>query len=78
MAYRVYQDACAKVGYPDLRFHDLRHLTAINLIRAGLDLVSIKTTLGHASLQSTMRYAEHADDTAASRAASLLDRLRGQ
>lgn len=76
-AHRTYRRTCADVGLPDLRFHDLRHLTAINLVRAGLDLPSVQATLGHKSLESTLRYAEYADETAAGRAASVLDRLHG-
>ena len=75
---RTYKSATVKIGHGRLRFHDLRHLTAINLIRAGLDLPAIQAVLGHRSLVSTLRYASYADDSAATRAADLLDRVQAR
>ncbi len=74
----AFKQAAAEVGRPKLRIHDLRHLAAINLVRAGMDLPSIKSYLGHRNLISTLRYAEYADDTAATRAARLLDTLHAE
>lgn len=37
--------------------HSLRHTTAIHLLKAGVDFVTISQWLGHASLNTTMRYA---------------------
>jgi integrase len=31
------------VGAPDVRLHDLRHFTATQLIRAGMDIRNIRT-----------------------------------
>jgi integrase len=42
---------------PDLVFHDLRHVCAVNLIRAGLP--DIKAWLGHKSMAMVFRYAGH-------------------
>ena len=41
-----------------------------------LDLPAIQTVLGHRSLVSTFRYACYADDSAATRAAKLLDQVQ--
>jgi len=38
--------------------HTLRHTTAVHLLQAGVDLVSISHWLGHASVETTNRYAE--------------------
>jgi site-specific recombinase XerD len=38
--------------------HTLRHSTAVHLLQAGVDLVSISHWLGHASVETTNRYAE--------------------
>jgi site-specific recombinase XerD len=37
--------------------HSLRHTTAIYLLKAGVDFATISQWLGHASLNTTMRYA---------------------
>ncbi|OED42663.1 integrase [Chromatiales bacterium (ex Bugula neritina AB1)] len=37
--------------------HSLRHSTAIHLLKAGVDFVTISQWLGHASVNTTMRYA---------------------
>ena len=37
-------------------FHDLRHGFATTLAAAGVDLVKIQKWMGHASIQTTMRY----------------------
>jgi integrase/recombinase XerD len=38
--------------------HTIRHTTAMHLLRAGVDLNTIRAWLGHVSLQTTHRYAE--------------------
>ncbi len=73
---RAFKKAAADIGYPELRIHDLRHLTAANLVRAGVDLPTVQAFLGHRHLVSTLRYAAYADETATARAARALDRLR--
>ena len=37
--------------------HSIRHTTAIHLLKAGVDFATISQWLGHASLDTTMRYA---------------------
>jgi integrase len=75
---RAFKEAAAAIGHPALRVHDLRHLAAINLVRAGLDLPSVQAHLGHKHLISTLRYAAYADATASARAARLQDDLFGE
>jgi site-specific recombinase XerD len=53
--------ACAEVA-PTLTGkrihpHSLRHTTAIHLLKAGVDFATISQWLGHANLNTTMRYA---------------------
>lgn len=38
--------------------HAIRHTTAVHLLRAGVDINTIRAWLGHASLETTNRYAE--------------------
>jgi integrase len=46
-----------KAGYPDVRFHDLRHSAASEMINAGVDLYTVGGVLGHKTVTSTKRYA---------------------
>ena len=50
---------CAN-SYPP---HSMRHSTASHLLEAGVDIVTIKNILGHASLQTTQIYAEMSQET---------------
>ncbi|HMM53121.1 MAG TPA: tyrosine-type recombinase/integrase [Burkholderiaceae bacterium] len=58
---RRYVDAAAR-QLPDMRDksihpHSLRHSTAIALLKSGVDFATISQWLGHAGLNTTMRYA---------------------
>lgn len=59
----------AKVQHPNLfpadsyPPHSMRHSTASHLLEAGVDIVTIKNILGHASLQTTQIYTEISQET---------------
>lgn len=74
---KAFKQAARAIGHPDLRVHDLRHLAAINLVRAGVDLPTVQAHLGHRHLVSTLRYAAYADESASARAIRALDRIHG-
>ncbi len=46
-----------RLGKKHLHPHSMRHSTAIHLLKAGVDLTSIASWLGHASTNTTNRYA---------------------
>jgi len=48
--------ALAKHGYSDARPHDIRHSRGTNLLKAGVDVVTVAHVLGHKALSSTTRY----------------------
>lgn len=52
-----FRKARAAVGMPHVHAHDLRHSTASELIRVGVDLYTVGAILGHKSSASTKRYA---------------------
>lgn len=53
----------AKLNWVSL--HDLRHFRATQWVRNGIDLRTVQGLLGHASIQTTMRYAHFAPKHAA-------------
>lgn len=55
-----------EAGCPDLRMHDLRHSFASMALASGIGLSQIGELLGHASVQTTKRYAHLIPDCAAS------------
>lgn len=58
-----FAQARKKAKMPHVHFHDLRHTTASLLVQAGVSLYTVGEILGHATTQTTRRYA-HLDDQA--------------
>ncbi len=54
---RSIRSAFARAGLTGARFHDLRHTFASWLLAEGGDLRLVKDALGHAEIETTMRYA---------------------
>lgn len=54
---------CKLLGRPDLHVHDLRHLIAADLLKAGKGMSQVASLLGHSSLILHRRYG-HLDDVA--------------
>jgi integrase len=51
-----YRRAQAAIGVQPLRFHGLRHTFGSLLAASGIDLVTIKSAMGHSALSTTSRY----------------------
>lgn len=56
-AYRVVARLCKKAGVTPIRFHDLRHTFASNLVMQGKPLYEVQKLLGHSTSAMTERYA---------------------
>ena len=52
---RRYKTALGRAGLRDLRFHDLRHTFGTRMI-AKADIRRVQEWMGHADIQTTMRY----------------------
>lgn len=56
---RRYKDALKRAGLRNLRFHDLRHTFGTRMI-AKADIRRVQEWMGHADIQTTMRYLHYA------------------
>ncbi len=54
---KMFNDACARAGIANFRFHDLRHTAASWLAMNGATLAEIAEVLGHKTLVMVKRYA---------------------
>lgn len=53
----AFKKACIKAGFPDFRYHDLRHDFCSKLVQGGVDLYVVKELAGHKDISTTQRYA---------------------
>ena len=52
--YKAFKRIVTDMGYPDTRFHDLRHSYAVASIRSGDDIKTVQENLGHATASFTL------------------------
>ena len=52
--YKTFKRIVKKMGYPNLRFHDLRHTYAVLSLQAGDDIKALQCNLGHFSSAFTL------------------------
>ncbi|HUA48238.1 MAG TPA: site-specific integrase [Solirubrobacteraceae bacterium] len=77
---RRYKEALSRASLRPLRFHDLRHTFGTRMI-AKADIRRVQEWMGHADIQTTMRYlhyAPHAEDAALVAEAFRVEGLDGQ
>lgn len=55
--------ACRRAGLREIRWHDLRHTFASQLVMAGVPLRQVQEWLGHSTITMTMRYSHMAPGT---------------
>jgi len=66
-----FEKARQDAGFPELRFHDLRHTFATRLVDRGVDIITIQKLLGHSTVVITQRYTHARDDRAYEAVAAL-------
>ncbi|MBQ8237370.1 MAG: site-specific integrase [Oscillospiraceae bacterium] len=52
--YKSFKKVVTDMGFPDVRFHDLRHSYAVASIRSGDDIKTVQENLGHATASFTL------------------------
>ncbi len=70
--------ALRRAGLRQVRFHDLRHSFASNLLAAGVDVVTVSKALGHANVHITLVTYAHAIPKQRHGAGDALARLMAQ
>ena len=68
--WRILKDA----GLPHLRLHDLRHSFATLSLEAGVDLKTVSSALGHATISTTADLYAHVTSSLREDAAARIDR----
>jgi integrase len=70
----AFATACRHSGLGHVRFHDLRHTFATNLVMNGVDLVTVKEILGHSDISMTVRYSHPSDERKMAAVEVIVDR----
>jgi hypothetical protein len=63
----AYKAALARAGLRSLRFHDLRHTFGTRTVEQADSILELKEWMGHANVQTTMRYLHYKSKTDAAR-----------
>jgi integrase len=78
---RVYTDfksLLEEAALPDIRFHDLRHTAASQMITKGVDIITVSRRLGHAKVSVTLDIYGHLIPGVQEKAAAVMDDLTMQ
>lgn len=70
-----YKKVVSGIGYPELRFHDLRHAFAVLSLQAGDDIKTVQENLGHHSAAFTMDTYAHVTDSMKKASSERMDTL---
>lgn len=64
-----------RIGFPDLRFHELRHTQATQLIENGANIKTVQARLGHSSASTTLDFYAHASTEKDKEAAEIISAI---
>ena len=73
--YDCFKRIVAKIGYPEIRFHDLRHSYAVIAIKNGDDPKTVQGNLGHATAAFTLDVYTHVTSGMKQASADRMDRF---
>jgi integrase len=68
----------SRAGLPKVRFHDLRHSHATQLLASGVHPKIVQECLGHSTIAVTMDLYSHVSETIQSDATTRLDQAYGK
>lgn len=72
---RTFHSTISKSSLPLIRFHDLRHSVASNLLNKGFSVVQVAEWLGHSSSSTTLKFYAHNDKTSKLNIANSLNNM---
>ena len=80
--YLDFKKVMQAIGFPDTRFHDLRHSYAVAALRSGDDLKTVQENLGHYTAAFTLDVYGHVTDQmrteSANRMEAFIERVSGK
>lgn len=71
--YKNFKKIAASIGFPDARFHDLRHSYAVAAIRSGDDIKTVQENLGHHTAAFTLDVYGHVTEQMKRESAARMD-----
>ncbi len=76
--HKIFEHIFNRANLLGVTAHTLRHTHAFGLVQAGMKLCEIKEVLGHADINTTMRYAQLDRSTITQRVTDAINSLNGQ
>ena len=73
--YNCFKRICRDAGFEYTRFHDLRHSYAVAALRAGDDIKTVQSNLGHATASFTLDVYGHCTDQMKLESANRMERF---
>ncbi len=76
--YNSFKKVVRKLGFPDMRFHDLRHTYAVLSLQAGDDIKTLQYNMGHHSAAFTLDVYGHCQDDMKRKSAAKMGTFIGE